>query len=839
MRVTLAVFFLMLMLIPGQGVSQGLGFRSTQQSQISDRTSYVVFAEQSPKFRDELALSFQLSVTDPNSFGFICVVDAEKSGKNYAFAYIRGDRQTSYLKLSLKGEENLLTIPVLTSLLGKGKWIDVKLDFSLEQEIIEVMVNDARYKVNRPGLSELTDPMIYFGKHDNVIDVPSFAIRNLEVSNSREIFRFNLKEYTGNLVHDQDGNVVGQVENPVWLINDSYHWKHRFSYSVNDIVAVNYDSVAMKIVVAGKDSLVLFDMVGNTREKIPYANKLEVPLRLQTSFFDSGRLFVYEVNDVPKGRPTMASVDLSTGKWENNSFLKLGQQLHHHNAYPDHDRHKLTIFGGFGNNRLSNTFCSYDMKSDTWDTLSFSGDPITPRFFAGMGELSGQLLLFGGVGNKTGDQSLGKIYYYDCYSIDLKNKHIRKLWDIDRGNIKLVSTRDLIMSEDKSDFYTLCYPEYISKTYIKLYKYNIKTGEHVVLGDSIPIVSEEIQTNANLYLNSNTNELYCVVQEVRRGKTDISVYSIDNPPISAGELYVKPPRSNRLAFFLFGGGGIALVCIGGFVLLRKRKRVNANDAAPGLSRPPKTEEPVKNAVFIFGGFTVLNRNGQDCSHLFSPLVKKLFLIILLRQGKEEGITSEEIYDLLWPTKPQKNAKNLKGVSIHKLRTILSDLDGIELVLDKQHFRLQLAEPFYCDYFDLESLSQVTAEEIDDHNYGRLIGIVSRGPFLQQEDGEYFDRYKRDFADHLLVLVPDILKLYYAAGEFSRVIKLAGVLDQVDELNECAFYYTINGCLRLNDELSAKKHYNNYLLRYKKLQGEDYNILYPEVVRFAEKHVKKI
>src|SRR5690606_12645019 len=127
-------------------------------------------------------------------------------------------------------------------------------------------------------------------------------------------------------------------------------------------------------------------------------------------------------------------------------------------------------------------------------------------------------------------------------------------------------------------------------------------------------------------------------------------------------------------------------------------------------------------------------------------------------------------DLLWPTKPQKNAKNLKGVSIHKLRAILSDLDGIELILDKQHFRLQLAEPFYCDYFDLKSLSQMTAEEIDDPKYDRLIGIVSRGSFLQQEDGEYFDIYKRDFADHLLVLVPDILKHYYAAGEFSRVIK---------------------------------------------------------------------
>lgn len=839
MRVSLLVFFLVLMLASKHTISQGLGFRSTQQSQISDRTSYIVFAERAPKFRDKLTLSFELSVLDPKSFGFICVVDAEKSNKDYAFAYIPGNAKTSYLKLNLKGEENLLTIPLPTSLLGKGKWIDVKLDFNLKQNIIKVTVNDTRYEVSGPGLNDRINPTIYFGKHDNVIDVPSFAIRKLIVSNSKEVFSFKLKEYTGSLVHDQNGNAIGRVENPVWLINDSYHWKHRFSYSVDGIVAVNYDSLAMKILVAGKDSLVLFDMVRNTSVKKPYANTLDVPVRLQTSFFDNGRLFVYEVNDVLRNHPTIASIDLSNYEWENNSFLKLGQQLHHHNAYLDRDNQELIIFGGFGNNRLSNTFYCYDIANDTWNAIPFSGDEITPRFFAGMGKLNDQLLLFGGVGNKTGDQSLGKIYYYDCYSIDLKNKHIRKLWDIDRGNEKLVSTRDLIMSEDKSDFYTLCYPEYISKTYIKLYKYNIKTGEHVVLGDSIPILSEEIQTNANLYLNSNTEELYCVVQEVRKGKTEINVYSIDNPPISADELYVKPPRLKSLTFLLSGGVVVSL-CFWGFVFLKKRKQAKMNVLIPGMSNSQKILRPDKNAIFIFGVFTVYNRNGRDCSHLFSPLVKQLFLILLLRKSKEEGITSEEIYNLLWPTKPQKNAKNLKGVSIYKLRTILNDIDGIELILEKQHFTLQITDPFYCDYFDLKSLNRLTAEkrEPDETNNDRLIEIVSRGQFLQQEDNEYFDSYKRDFADQLLILVPDILRHYHLAGEFPKIIKMGVVLYRVDELNECAFYYILNSYVRLNDERSAKKHYNNYILRYKNLQGEDYNILYPEAIRRAEKYVKR-
>lgn len=839
MRIYALALFFALLFITGPAASQGLGFKATQQTQISDRTSYVVFPDEELKFRDQLSLSFDLSVLDPGSFGFICVIDAEKSDKDYAFAYVRGDAKTSYLKLNLTGEENLLTVPIPVLLFGKGKWIGVKLDFNLKQDLIEVAVNGLKYHIRGSGLNEQINPVVCFGKHNNIIDVPSFAIRNLEVSNSRKTLRFLFREYTGNSVHDQDGKVVGRVENPVWLINDSYHWKRRFSYAVDDIVAVNYDSLARKILVAGKDSLVLFDMVRNTTEKRPYLNTLEVPVRLQTSFFDNGKLFVYEVNDVPRGRPTIASLDLATCKWENRSFLILRQQLHHHNASLDEDNRKLLIFGGFGNKRLSNTFYYYDILHDSWDTISFSGDEVTPRFFAGLGKSDGQLLLFGGVGNKTGDQSLGKIYYNDCYSIDLKSRFITKLWESGRGNEQLVSTRDLIISEDKASFYTLRYPEYIPETHIRLYKYDIKTGKHFVLGDSIPILSEEIQTNANLYLNSGTRELYCVVQEVRRGKTKINVYSIDEPPISAEELYEAPRHPMSFSFFLLGGFGIAAFCFAGFVFLKKSRHSGKGVPAPEKSNPPGMLQLNKNSVFIFGLFTVYNRNGQDCSHLFSPLMKQLFLIFLLRKSKEKGITSEEIYSILWPNKPQKNAKNLKGVSIHKLRTILSDIDGIELILEKQYFRLQINEAFYCDYLDLKSMTGLAKGEPRERMCNdRIIEILSRGQFLQSEDHAYFDDGKRELADHLLLLVPGILKDYYSQGEFSKIIKTGFALYCLDELNEHAFYYILNSYMRLNDEFSAKKHYNHYIVRYKNLQGKDFDLLYPEAIRRAEKYVKR-
>lgn len=843
MKIRLLLLITTLTFISDLVFSQGLGFKSID-SQIANRTSYTVFAEHPFQFKDKFSLSFDLSILDPNSFGFICVIDAENSNKDYSLAYIKVNQNTSHLKLNLKGEENLLTIPIKSSLLGKGKWINVMLNFDLNGNHVTVTVNNDNFEIDGASLDNLEIAQIYFGKNENLIDVPSFSIRNLNVRSSNLNYNFKFKEYAGNTVHDQNGRAVGRVENPVWLINDSYHWKHRFSYSVDQLVAANYDQASMKIYIAEKDSLAMFDMGKNTFAKKAYANSLSVPVRLGSSFFANNKLFVYEVNDVPYNSPTIASIDLNSYKWQNNSFLRLGQQRHHHNAYLNDENQQLIIFGGFGNNRLSNSFNTYNIPTNSWSTLDFTGDVITPRFFAGMGSLNDKLILFGGVGNKTGDQSIGKIYYYDCYSIDLKEKHITKLWELDRSNEKLVSTRNLIFSEDKSSFYTLCYPEYIPKTHIKLYKYNINTGKSLVLGDSIPVISEEILTNANLYLNSNNKELYCVIQEVKDGKkTKISVYSIDNPPISTEELDINTSRENKLLYYIIGGILLVLLII--FVLgrhfIRKKKNFQKNPQALTESKKQKTSllvQPKRNAIYTFGLFTAYNRNGQDCTHLFSPQIKQLFLLILLR-SRNEGISSEEIYSLVWPEKPLKNAKNLKGVSINKIRTILSDFDGIELLLENQHFIFKTRAPFYCDDLDLLSLFPVLTSNINDEYCQRLIEISSRGEFLQSGEQEYFDPFKRDYADQILVLVPDILKHYYTNSEFEKTINIANVLYSIDELNEVAFYYIINSYLKLNDEGSAKKQYNSYILKYKKVQGEDFSILFPELIKISAKYLKNL
>ena len=66
------------------------------------------------------------------------------------------------------------------------------------------------------------------------MDLPAFAIRNLKVSGERQNYSFDLNESQGHEVHSSDGKILGWVENPYWLIGDSYHWRKDISFIVSD-----------------------------------------------------------------------------------------------------------------------------------------------------------------------------------------------------------------------------------------------------------------------------------------------------------------------------------------------------------------------------------------------------------------------------------------------------------------------------------------------------------------------------------------------------------------------------------------------------------------------------
>lgn len=840
-RFIIKLLFTYLVLFPFFGSAQGIRFNSSE-SPIVERTSYNVFAHDQQKFIGDFSIEFDLSIIDSKIFGYILNIKDQNKPISYSLAYINSTEEYGELKFNLDGVKELMSVPINKQLIGSRKWMKVVLNFKSEE--ITLSLNDLTFSSFENKFSNIIIPQIYFGKHGSVIDVPLMAIKNLTIKNKNKKTVFNFKESNGNNVYGTDGNIFGEVDHPNWLITESYHWKLISSRTFEKVTSVTYDENNNRFIYQNLDSLSFYDHTNNKSDFYSFKNNLKVPMRLGTSFLDpnENKLYVYELSDVLEGNPTISSIDLNNPDyWLQNSYQKLSQQRHHHNGFFDYKTKKYLIFGGYGNQLYTNDFNTYDVVNDNWSIEEFNGDIISPRFFSGTTKLGDQnLLIFGGQGNSTGEQSIGKTYYYDCYKVNLKTKKIQKLWEINRENKKLVSSRNIVLSNDSKSFYSLSYPEYISSTFLQLHKYSIKDGDYKILGDSIPMISEKIRTNANLYLNKSTNQFFCTTQEFKEdGSNKVNIYSLNGQPISSDDIYASIGKRDLKILFII----LTLIIMLGILYylkflnkVRNLRKETFKSQVQNILKPKKHTKIVEvkaNSTFLFGSFKVIDNNKKDISYLFSPKIRQLFLLLLFNSKKQDinGLRSETIHSTLWPDSTPQKAKNLKNVIISQLRNILRAVNGLELIYSKGRFYMEFGDEFYCDYFDfsikMESLSN---ESFDFNSLNELTNLISPGKFLLSINDECFDKTKKNFEYEILKIIPNQLKQLYNSKDYTPIISLTEILFNIDTLNETAFYYRIHTLNKMDLSLKAKKQFNDYIIRYNKVMGDNFPKTYKDVIK---------
>jgi DNA-binding SARP family transcriptional activator len=572
-------------------------------------------------------------------------------------------------------------------------------------------------------------------------------------------------------------------------------------------------------------------------------------LQLATHFMNTtdGKLYVYELNNLPLGDATVAALDLNNQEWKQTGVAALPVQLHHHDGFWDETTGKYLVFGGFGNKRFNNTFLEYDIEGDRWDTLSYSGDRIIPRYFSGMAVNKNRehIYVFGGMGNESGEQSVGRNYLHDLYLLDRKQQSVRRLWQ-NASDHRLVVARDMILTPDEKYIYALCYPEYLSDTYLQLYRLTVDDGTMKALGDSIPMRSEEIMTNANLYYNSLTHEYYCTTTEFdKKGHTVIRTYVLSAPPVSLDEIRSYGSRSSLEIRWLWIMAGIGVLLLAGGVLFVRKKRGKQRNAvlesSSVLMSPPVGREPDKsvqgketlakedfesslvrpNAVYLFGPFTVIDRNGRDITHLFSSRLRQVFIYILLH-STHNGVLSASLNEVFWPDKPDDKVKNLKGVTINQIRKNLAELDGVELVHDKGYFRLVFTD-CYCDYFRFRTLKN--AEEVENE-----LGILlMRGKFLDGMDAGMMDHFKQKVEEFLSSFLPLEIERLYQQHKYDAVIRFCNVLFRVDPVNELALAYGMHALNHTGSSQEAILQYSLFVREYRQMMNEEYSTSYAELM----------
>ena len=829
--------------------SQGLLFQANDK-EIKERTSLQIFQEgEIPCFTKNFQLSFELSIRDFDTFGYVFLLKEDQGKTKYSFTYTYLDGENSTFKFNTDGKENHYSLNLRNDALAY-QWIPVSFAFDLQQDVLTIRIGDNEKKITSLGLKDTFCPHLFFGRYDYILDMPTFAIRNLKLEGDRShSYTFPLNENEGEEVHTSTGKVLGTVVNPVWLINGSYHWEKLFEYSFQTPSGITFEPDSQRLIIFSQDSLLTYNLLKRQPQKYSYSNKLPVKLQLATHFMNTtdGKLYVYELNNLPLGDATVAALDLNNQEWKQTGVAALPVQLHHHDGFWDETTGKYLVFGGFGNKRFNNTFLEYDIEGDRWDTLSYSGDRIIPRYFSGMAVNKNRehIYVFGGMGNESGEQSVGRNYLHDLYLLDRKQQSVRRLWQNASGH-RLVVARDMILTPDEKYIYAVCYPEYLSDTYLQLYRLTVDDGTMKALGDSIPMRSEEIMTNANLYYNSLTHEYYCTTTEFdKKGHTVIRTYVLSAPPVSLDEIRSYGSRSSLEIRWLWIMAGIGVLLLAGGVLFVRKKRGKQRNAvlesSSVLMSPPVGREPDKsvqgketlakedfesslvrpNAVYLFGPFTVIDRNGRDITHLFSSRLRQVFIYILLH-STHNGVLSASLNEVFWPDKPDDKVKNLKGVTINQIRKNLAELDGVELVHDKGYFRLVFTD-CYCDYFRFRTLKN--AEEVENE-----LGILlMRGKFLDGMDAGMMDHFKQKVEEFLSSFLPLEIERLYQQHKYDAVIRFCNVLFRVDPVNELALAYGMHALNHTGSSQEAILQYSLFVREYRQMMNEEYSTSYAELM----------
>jgi len=837
------VFAFIMLLSAFESKSQGLQFNSND-SLLSKRTSYSVFKADQPTFNDHLYISFDLSLWDNEHLGYILNITDTKNN-SYSLSSIYNG--SPFLNFNIDSKSNKIKIPLALNQLKKRNWMPVKINIDMKANTVAIFINGKWYRAGGFNFEGSITPKIYFGKNEQYSDVPKMAIRNLTIADDSKSYSFPLNEWSGEDVYSSDGNNSGIVENPVWLINESYFWAPRITRSFKEVAGINFDVAAQKLLMFKSDSLLSYDVQRNFLSAQAYQNKCPVPLHLGKSIINTkeNKLYAYETLKAPKPAPSMASLDLASLKWDIVGNGTITEQRHHHNIFYDNKEENFYLFGGYGSYSYYKDFFEYNKKADSWNKIPFGGDKIMPRFFSGFSQAdeNNDVYIFGGFGNESGNQVVGGMHFYDLYCVNLATRTIKKCWQIKPPAEDFVAANNLIISADKKYFYALCYAHEKPRTSLRLYKFSIKNGSYEAVSGSIPAKGERIETDVNLFYNPKQEIFYCAIQEFTTpDNSTVRVYSLASPPVREKDYLASQHANVASGWYLKIWAPwwllILIIILATAALFYFRRKRKVTEAVPEdtdrdqsvIAIHKKEDEKRANAIYLLGDFTVYDKHSRDITYMFSPKIKQLFILVLLNSRDESGVVSKKISTTLWPDKDVSKTKNIKGVTINHLRNIIADIEGIELTFLNDTYCFKLSDTLFCDYFivtgaieHLSSAAKHPEETILDN-----FELVARGGLLQHIPETWLDDIKLNYEELLMPqLLPEVRKVY-EGGDFRKTIEITRVVLNIDPFSDEAIKYKLKALRRTKGIEYAHKVYNDFIAEYEKSLGEAYVVPFEKI-----------
>jgi two-component SAPR family response regulator len=833
-----------------QSLNYGLGFNSFEVVQ-EKRTSLNLSPSEDFSFSNGFSLSFNIffhSAPEYN-FGYVFRVIGQN---NQHFDFLATPE-----KLTVVSSDDKVLAECLISEVSKNfsSFFPFQIDLDIKNDSLKITIGEKIFPLKVSPLKYFKEADIIFGKCDHpqfqTSDVPKMIIKDIRINDFKgeKIYYWKLSKHAEDGVYDELKNRFAKVENPQWLLDNHAFWNKRISFQTLKNPQITYNSDENAIAIADIRSFFIYNTLTNKLVKNDNSSGFvhsDQPNQLIYNPSDSAYYSYCFSKTEGSGVAVYNFMDKS---WDNNT-KELDSEFWHHNRFVSRKEDCLYLFGGYGQHTYKNQVDKYSFKTGKWDKLKYSGEQIPPRYLSGLGVIDeNRILLFGGYGSNTGQQFLSPRNYYDLYQIDLPGLNAKKIWEMEPPKEPFVVANSMIVDTLNKCFYALCFPQNQYNTLLFLTKFSMQKPEYEVVSDSIPFYFNDILSYSDLFQNKKSGELYAVTFSSLSTDSlaEVSIYSLAYPPISDVLVYQQRTKTGQDHFhFLMLSIFILLFvfAIIAYWLLRKRK--TKPEIEPEVEQPanefPDEELKIVNqisernkpqAIYLFGGFQVKDKKGNDITGDFSPMLRQLFLIILLNTFKEDGkgISSIELDDTLWPNKSHDSARNNRSVMTSKLRQLFDNVGQMNIESLNSYWIVKLGSEVYCDYREALLLIQNMKKSNNrtKEDVMKLLSIVSSGELLPNLQTEWVDPFKANFANELIDLLIEVSKQQNLVLSLSEQVYLADAILIYDILNDDALKLKCSSLVKMGKNGLAQATYNSFVKQYAVLFGAKYNYSFTQII----------
>ena len=831
-------------LYPQRNNTSGLQFFNyTHVAYSSIHSTYLNLNPEKPfAFKNELALQYDFTLWNNKEYGLISYIQND-NGFYIALIYSRNDKNnSSNLILSINGDSLHILKHIIKNQMLYPNWLRIKMEITASNRRFNLFIDSLQVYSIKLRTNNIKDLYIRYGyltpesKYPLGLNVADMYIRNIRISIDGNLkYYWPLDEVEGTIALDSINYRKAVQQNGEWLRKKHIFWNSIDSLEFDKKPGVAFDQEHSILYFITKEYITLYYL----------KDKSSKIIKLKSNPPNSADEFLF--NPVTKkllayyrgGEGQVSVFNAGSSNWshidENNDSL---QNYYFHSPFINSLNGDLLTLGGYGHYTDKNDLRKYDFTNKSWEKIKPTGDNIWPRSgcIIGYGMEPWDIYIFGGLGNRTGEQSLGFKELKDLYQLDLRNYSLKKLLELRDQNIApVLYCSRMIFDSTRNVLYLLAFNKFSSdesNRFASLYGISISDSVMRKISQQLPSF-----TGISFYFDKNEKQLIAVLLNDKANKFYANIFSLLYPPenyneaISSQKNREEEIANNRRENLLIIVSAIlsGLLIFLWLFLTKYRKRKEIKE---GLDSKTKISSAVKDDkhynIRLFGEFSFLTAGGEDITYKFSPKLCELFLLLCyhsfnpLSSNSRPGISTDKLTNTLWPDFSQENAKNIRGVTISHLREILHGATDIGILYQDKAWRISVSDKSKLDLLDYLYIKERFASGIYERgDILMLINLFNNGGFLRDKSYHWLDPVKISVDEESIKTLAHLYERNENNKDVELLLSLSEAILNIDSVNETGLIHKLTSLSMMNQTALIQKTYDKFVEEYNRLYGEPF------------------